>query len=126
MISYSTNWMGPVSTRWYEDNNVPMVETEHTYSELIPEKEGQSYISRQPSVNYAAGRIDIRGLDEDDGYWCGQHEYGVGIMTQKSWNILSDYLDDFSSKELLTYKELLEGFEKETKHTIEWFKNENY
>ena len=95
MISYSTNWMGPVSTRWYEDNNV---------------SEG----------GYAAGRIDIRGLDEDD-YWCGRHEYGVGVMKQESWNILSDYLRDFESAELLPYKELLEGFEKATGHTIEWF-----
>ena len=126
MISYSTNLMGPVSTHWYEKNNVPMIETEHTYSKLIPEKEGQTYISRQPSINYACGRIDIYGLDEEE-YWCGKHEYGVGVMKQESWNILSDYLDDFESPELLTYEQLIEGFEKDTRHKIEWFdeKEEN-
>ena len=25
MITYSTNWMGPVSTHWYEENNIPYV-----------------------------------------------------------------------------------------------------
>jgi len=121
MITYSTNWMGPVSMHWYE-KNVPMVETERTYTKfLYPEKEGQTYIASEPSVNYATGRIDIRGLDEEE-YWSGWHEYGVGVMTQKSWNILSDYLDDFATEELITYDQLLEGFEKDTNHKIEWFK----
>ena len=123
MISYSTNWMGPVSMHWYEEN-VPMVDIERVHSKWIyPEKEGQTYTAREPSVNYAGGRIDIRGLEGDD-YWCGQHEYGVSIMTQKSWNKLSSWCRAFESETLLTYDQLIENFENDTNYKIEWFKND--
>jgi len=119
-ISYSTNWMGPVSTRWYEDNNIPMIEEEHVYSSFVKSKAGETYISRTPSVKYACGRIDIYGLDEQE-YYDGKSEYGVGMMTQESWNKLSNYLWEFNSETLLTYKQLISRFETDTKHKIEWF-----
>ena len=118
--------MGPISPEWYEKNNIPMVETERTYSKwLSPEKAGETYLSHKPSVAYAGGRIDIYGLEGDE-YYYGTSEYGVNVMTQKSWNLLTEYLEDFESLELVPYKELLEGFESETEHKIEWFKNEDY
>ena len=125
MIEYSTNWMGPVSNHWYENNMIPMIETEQVYSKVFfPEKEGETYTSRVPVVHYATGRIDIYGLD-DEKYYCGRDEYGVNVMTQDSWSVLTNWLENFTSEELVPYKELLEEFEKDTGHKIEWFKHES-
>ena len=121
MITYSTNWMGPISPEWYEKNNIPMVETDRTYSRwLSPEKAGETYLSHKPSVAYSGGRIDIYGLDEQD-YYCGTSEYGVSVMESSSWHVLTDWLDDFTSEDLLEYTKLIELFESETGHKIEWF-----
>jgi len=117
MISYSTNWMGPVSMNWYEEN-VPMIEKPH-YSIGTHE----NIIVRIPETHYACGRIDIRGLDEEE-YWSGWHEYSVGIMTQTSWNKLSSWCRAFESETLLTYDQLIENFENDTNYKIEWFKND--
>lgn len=95
MISYSTNWMGPVSTKWYEDRGIP---------------EG---------VDYSCGRIDIYGLDEEE-YWCGRHEYGVAPMLNEDWNALSDWLDELETYELTTYEELIHQFEHYNGKAITW------
>lgn len=125
MIEYSTNQMGPYHMGWYEKNKVPMITETHIRGDkMFPEKAGEPYTYERPSVSYAMGRIDIYGLEGEE-YYCGRHEYGVDVMTQKSWYLLTEYLEDFRSPELVPYKELLEGFETETGYTIEWFKYED-
>lgn len=122
MISYSTNWMGPVTTRWYEDNNIPMIEEERVYSSFMKSKAGETYISRTPSITYACGRIDIRGLDEQE-YYDGGCEYGLGVMETESWNILSDFLYDYESSDLMSYDDLINHFETKSGHKIKWLES---
>ena len=94
MITYDINWMGPVYTRWYEDNNIPYVMT-HGQKEFII---------------YAAGRIDIRGLDEGE-YWCGVHEYDLSPMLSEDWDALANWLYNMQTEELWERDKLIEHFE---------------
>ena len=89
MISYSTNWMGPINLNWYRERGLL--------------EEG----SVEPTTYYSAGRIDIRGVpDEPWGL-----EYGVEPMHGEDWNHFSDWLDDFETEELVSYNTLIEQFE---------------
>lgn len=109
-FTYSTNWMGPVATSWYEVRDIPFVMKESS-GVLLPKKEYKEFLE-----SYSCGRIDIRGDTESP--W--GDEYGVAPMRTEDWNAFSDWLDDLDTTYLWTYKELLEGFEKETQTTIRW------
>ncbi len=100
MIHYSTNWMCPINLHWYEERG-------------LLEEDGVT-----PTIRYAAGRIDIRD-DSKSGY-DGWDEYSVAPMHGEDWNALSDYLETLETKELLSYKELIEGFETHYGKKIRW------
>ena len=114
MITYSTNWMGPISTRWYEDRRIPF-EWKETSGKIFEKTQYRHYLE-----SYSCGRIDIYGLDEQE-HWCGRSEDSVAPMRTESWNLLSDYLDDYESSELVSYEDLIEDFETRSKHKIEWW-----
>lgn len=98
MITYSTNWMGPINLNWYRKRGLL--------------EEG----SVEPTTYYSAGRIDIRGVpDEPWGL-----EYGVEPMHGEDWNALSDYLWDFKTEKLLPYDELIASFEEWYGARIRW------
>ena len=118
MITYSTNWMGPVATRWYEENNIPYV-LKTTSGKFGPVKEYKDF-----TESYSCGRIDIRGLGEEE-YYCGQSEYGVAPMRTEDWNALGDWLDNIEDESLTTYKELISQFEKVYTQLIRWQQDEN-
>jgi len=118
MITYSTNWMGPVATRWYEENNIPYV-LKMTSGKFGPAKEYKDF-----TESYSCGRIDIRGLDNEE-YWGGQHEYSVAPMRTEDWNALGDWLDNIEDESLTTYKELISQFEKVYTQLIRWQQDEN-
>ena len=100
MISYSTNWMGPISLHWYEERG-------------LLEEDGVT-----PTIRYSAGRIDIRD-DSKSGY-DGWDEYSVAPMHGEDWNALSDYLWDLTTEELLSYNDLIEQFETHYGKKIRW------
>ena len=100
MIHYSTNWMGPINLHCYEERG-------------LLEEDGVT-----PTIRYSAGRIDIRD-DSKEGY-DGWDEYGVAPMHGEDWNALSDYLETLETKELLSYKELIEQFETHYGKKIRW------
>ena len=119
MISYSTNWMGPVSTRWYEERDIPF-ELRMTSGKFIqPPREYKHYLE-----SYSCGRIDIRGLDEEE-YYSGWYEYGVAPMRTEDWNALSDWLDNIKDESLITYEELIRQFEEHYGNKIRWQQDEN-
>lgn len=93
-VTYSTNWMGPVSMSWYKERGLL--------------EEG----SVEPTTYYSAGRIDIRGLDEEK-YWSGWSEYSLPAMHGEDWNALSDWLDKLETTELWDYEVLISVFEGE-------------
>jgi len=100
MISYSTNWMGPINLHWYRERG-------------LLEDDGVS-----TKINYSAGRIDIRD-DTKQGY-DGWDEYGVAPMNSEDWNALSDYLWDLTTEEQLSYNTLIEQFETHYGKRIRW------
>ena len=114
MISYNTNWMGPISTKWYETRDIPFVTMKKTSKTLGREYEYKEYLEK-----YSCGRIDIYGLDEQE-YWGGKSEYSVAPMRAEDWNKLQDWLDELQTETLLTYKELISRFEKDYRKHIRW------
>jgi hypothetical protein len=110
--------MGPVSTKWYEERDIPFV-LKKTSGEIGPVVEYKDYLE-----SYSCGRIDIYGLDEDK-YWCGKHEYGAASMRSEDWDALGDWLYDFESEELVPYNLLIEQFETHYKKQIRWVNNES-
>ena len=74
-----------------------------------------------PEYYVAAGRIDIRDSSKE-GY-DGWGEYAVPPMKQLSWNLLGDWLSDLETEEVVGYYRLIEMFEQQTRHKIEWVKN---
>ena len=100
MITYSTNWMGPVNLRWYEERG-------------LLEADGVT-----PKITYSAGRIDIR--DSSKHGYDGWYEYSVAPMHGEDWNALGDYLWDLTTEELLSYNTLIEQFETHYGKRIRW------
>jgi len=114
MVTYSTNWMGPVSTQWYEDRNIPF-EMRETSGKLLPKVEYKHFLE-----SYSCGRIDIYGLDYDK-YYAGRDEYGLAPMKTNDWNYLSDWLNNLETEQKLGYTSLLQQFEEYLGRDIQWF-----
>lgn len=102
MITYSTNWMGPIDLGWYEANGVDY-----------------------EKVKYSGGRIDIYGLDPDE-YWGGRSEHSLPLMRTEDWNDFSDWLDDFETEELWELEDILKEYLQETGHVIRWWKDDQW
>ena len=107
-VTYTINWMGPVSTRWYEDHNIPYVITE----------------GHKDFTSYSGGRIDIRGLDEGE-YWCGWHEYDLSPMLSEDWDALSDWLYNMQTEELWERDKLIEHLQYWYGKEITWANQES-
>ena len=103
MITYSTNWMGPINLHWYEERG-------------LLESDGVT-----PTIRYSAGRIDIRD-DSKEGY-DGWDEYSVAPMHGEDWNALSDWLDEQADETVRNYNELICDFEREYGKLIRWADN---
>lgn len=103
MVSYSTNWMGPVSLEWFRKRGLL--------------EEGSSI----PTTNYSGGRIDIHGVPEER--W--GLEYHLPVMHDEDWYALSDYLHNMTTEELLSYNALIEQFETHYGKRIRWADGES-
>ena len=115
MISYSTNWMGPIATRWYEERDIPF-EIRETSGKILPKTEYKHFLE-----SYSCGRIDIYGLDEQE-YYAGKNEYGLAPMLTEDWNALGDWLDNIEDEYIvMTYKELMRQFEDHYGKPIRWY-----
>jgi hypothetical protein len=120
MISYSTNWMGPISMDWFRDRGLTekktRVVTEDSVLVEMGRKVGDVLEYDEITTHYCGGRIDIHGVpDEPWGL-----EYGLPIMHGEDWNALGDYLRDLTTEELLPYDTLIEQFETQYGKKIRW------
>ena len=107
--------MGPVSNKWYEDNNIPY--TEGSFYSKIKNK---TIVYKKYKTHYCCGRIDVHGIpDEPYGV-----EYGVDLMDNESWCHFGLWLGMLETEILYTLEELIQKFEKETNYKIKWFKKE--
>lgn len=113
MITYSTNFMGPISTQWYVRMGIPYTEV----TEANRFAEGGTLTRKVFNKMYMGGRIDVRGTDDPYGL-----EIGVPIMEAESWNELQQFLWTFTSKEVLTLQQIVQALEDETGFSIVWFK----
>jgi hypothetical protein len=106
--------MGPVSTKWYRDRNIPFTNVEYT------NRFGEIGTQEKYLQSYSCGRIDIYGLDYDR-YYGGKHEYGLRVMLTKDWNALRVWLDKLKTHNLRPYKQLISDFEKHHGQSIRWY-----
>ena len=123
MITYSTNWMGPVNMNWYRERGLTrkvtrVVKEDDLLVKLGRKKVGDVLEYDEITTHYGAGRIDIRD-DTKEGY-AGWDEYSVAPMHGEDWNALSDYLWDLTTEELLSYNTLIEQFETHYGKKIRW------
>ena len=132
MITYSTNWMGPVSMDWFRQRGLTHMVTKTCESEIArnvhrrgkyPNMEiGDTYELEEVHTYYAGGRIDIRGLDESE-FYNGWGEYSLPIMHGEDFNAFSDWLDEQEDETVRTYEELISGFEQHYGKKIRWADN---
>ena len=62
MVTYSINWMGPVSTNWYEDRDIPF-EMRETSGKVLPKVEYKHFLESD-----SGGRVDINDRDYEKYY----------------------------------------------------------
>lgn len=116
-LSFFLNWMGVVSTKWYDDYNIPYT-LETRYSKLL----GKEVTLKHYHKYYCCGRIDVSG--HPDHPW--NYEYSVGVMDGESWDAFGEWLDNLTLDYLPdSIDDIVEMFEKETGFKINWFEEED-
>jgi hypothetical protein len=125
MISYSTNWMGPINTQWYEERGLTKMVTHTCESEMqrdilrkrYPGIEiGDSFEREEITTYYGAGRIDIYDVP-------GEHyplEYGLEPMHGEDWNDFGDWLESFQTHELWEFDDIIKLYEDASGRKIRW------
>ena len=127
MVTYSTNWMGPINMDWYRKRGLT-----RRVSEVLAEGKtfypkglgpGDTWEYDEITVNYCAGRIDIRDSSKE-GY-DGWDEYGLSPMHVEDWNDFSGWLDDFETHDLWEFDDIIAQYEQERDTKIRWWKDES-
>jgi len=118
MITYATNWMGPINMEWFRERGLTeivseVLEQDHEFSGL---KKGQIHDYETITTYYSAGRIDIRGVpDEPWGL-----EYSLPPMHGEDWNDFSSWLEDLTTFELWEYEDIIDQYEEDRGTKIRW------
>lgn len=115
-ITYSTNMMGPVSNRWYEDNGIPF--TEVTEQSVL--KPGTTYTRKVFEKQYCGGRIDIYGTGDPYGA-----AVGAPIMEAESWYALQKFCSTLTTDRILSMKEIEAKLLKDTGFQIKYFEKKD-
>ena len=122
MVTYSTNWMGPISLDWYIERGLTRKVWKTARVEKVAQRQGvkvgEQYEAEEVTTEYACGRIDIRD-DSKPGY-DGWHEYGLPPMHVEDWAKLSDWLEMHEDEERLSYPDLIFLFEHWMNRPIRW------
>lgn len=109
MIRYSTNWMGPVSLKWYEDRNLTTTKTVMVKDQLVE--------TVDITQRWSGGRIDVSGTGEPYG-----DEIGLPVMRDDCYRQFSDWLDSVETDDMWTLAQLVEIYER-TNPKIIWAKD---
>ena len=127
MITYSTNWMGPINIDWYRKRGLTQMVNRPVKSKWLSKKLklriGEMYEREEITTEYSCGRIDIRGLDENEHY-NGWSEYSLGMMRSDDWSEFSQWLMEFSSEKLVEKEKLIEMFEEHRNKKIRWWNDD--
>lgn len=112
MYTFFLNWMGVVSLKWYDRNNIPRT-IETTWSDLL----GKDISTTTYETYYSCGRIDVDGGDL---IW--SHEISVPVMTSESWNKLGEWLHTLELDYIPMGDGIFSLYEEQTGQKIEWWK----
>jgi hypothetical protein len=118
MISYSTNWMGPINLSWFRDRGYTKIVDKVLIKDSIVtnQKKGDTVQFEEITTNFAGGRIDVYGTDEPYGY-----EIGLPSMRVEDFNNFSDWLKTYKTETVKTLDEIVTEYEK-TNSKIRWSK----
>lgn len=95
-VRYRTNWMGPVSLKWYEDRGLDYKQD-----------------------RYCCGRIDFWNPYDDSEY---PEELNVPLMRAEDWARLSEWLDKFETDEVWEFCQIVWLYEKDGNNPkISWY-----
>lgn len=112
MVTYSTNWMGPVHINWYKDRGL-------TIGMCEPSSKNNDWRCYEGiTTHYACGRIDIR--DSSKGGYDGWDEYSLAPMHGEDWNALSYWLREMQTEEIWPYEKLIQHFQYWYGKEIRW------
>jgi len=119
-ITYSTNWMGVASTRWYIERGLTRKKlvtfTENSLSVKCGDnKPGDTFEVDEPIQRYSCGRLDVRGTGDPYG-----DEIGVPPMKEEDWYRFGDWLDNFSTHKMWNLEEIVKAYE-QTNPPIQWY-----
>lgn len=122
MVTYDTNWMGPINIDWYKERGLvedvwKTVETEEQ-ARIHRLDIGEKYLTPQITIHAGAGRIDIR--DSSKRGYDGWDEYSLAPMHGEDWNALTDFLMTLETETVLPYKQLINLFETHYGKKIRW------
>lgn len=118
-IRYSTNFMGPVTIKWYRDRGLTK-QIEHTLTETSlrvkfgTHKPGDIVLYEEQTEHWSGGRIDVYGTGEPYG-----DELGLPIMHGEDYARFSVWLRKFKTETMWTLNQLVEEYEK-TNPKIRW------
>jgi hypothetical protein len=112
MISYSTNFMGPISLNWYKDRDL-LLPAVTRWSSFLKKEVTTKDIKQQ----YKGGRIDIRGTDSIFG-----EEISLPIMQGTDWDNFSYWLRSYKTKTMKTLDQILVAYYQDGYDEIRWWK----
>lgn len=113
-ISYSTNWCGPISMKWYRDRGLTVVETVVQEEDSILHKKGEIYDLETTIESWSGGRIDVRGT----GLGPYGEEIELPIMRGDCYQRFSDWLDTFKTDDVWTLDQIVELYERDNPKII--------
>ena len=116
MITYSTNWMGPVGMWWYRERNLTVTKTvvQKEDSKYTRRKKGDIYQVEEVTQQWGGGRIDIRG----EGLGIYGEQMGLPIMRGDCYRRFSEWLNTFETDDVWTLAQLVEMYEKDNPKII--------
>ena len=112
MISYSTNWMGPISMQWFRDRGLTR-KNEPRWSEILQQTIEPEEVTQQ----WSGGRIDIYGTEN-----AYPEEIGLPIMLGEDWDRFSKWLDSYKTETVETLDKILESYYNDGNPKITWDK----
>lgn len=110
-IRYSTNWMGPVNTKWYKDRGLTK-RVSRTLTEdnpLTGRKAGHTFEYDEIITEHACGRIDCRG----EGLGQFGDELYLAPMLAEDWGRFTKWLKTFETDAMWNLKDIIELYERE-------------
>ena len=115
MISYSTNFMGPISLNWFRERGLLMP----------PVTRWSGFLKKEITVEeikqeYRGGRIDIYGTE--DGF---PEEIALPVMLGEDWNRFSKWLDSYKTETVKTLDEIIESYYNDGNNEIRWWKEDD-